>query len=691
MSPAGINESVLRTLSSVLFLVLASDFTRAQTTSDSTQVLKDIVIHAYAAERPALEVPVAVGTIREHELNRFSGSSVLSAVNTVAGVRMEERSPGSYRFSIRGSSLRSPFGVRNVKFYWNGLPLTDGGGNTYLNLLDFGALNSMEIIKGPGGSLYGAGTGGVVLLQSLDNPGEFQGSVTGGSYGLFRAQAGGQVVQQNNFQLNVRGGYQQADGYREQTAMNRWMAQAGWKNTLSSKTTLQGTIFSTRLYYQTPGGLTLAQYNADPRQARPSTPTAPGAVDQQAAITNQTIYGGLILEQNWSSRWTSHLGMFGSVTDFKNPTIRNYEIRHEENWGGRGDTQFQFSTHQLSGKITAGIEYQRFFSPDVVYDNNGGASGNVQTDDRLRSQITVGFLQTELSLPKDWFVTIGGSGSFLHYDFLRISLNPQVQQQRTFTPVFSPRIALLKKISQQLSLYASVSNGFSPPSLAEVRPSTGAFNNSLNPERGTSYEAGLKMNSESGWSINLAAYDFRLKETIVIQRDASGADFFINAGSTTQQGVELSVAWAKSFSVAIVKSLRVWTSQTFNHYNFDHYINDNNDFSGNPLTGVPAITVAGGIDLVFKRGWYANITSYYSDRIPMNDAATTYASDYLLLGSKIAYNFGVRVPFTGFIGVDNLLDTKYSLGNDLNAVAGRYFNAAPGRNYYLGLSVRMTR
>lgn len=691
MSRTCFHASGLKLLLTVQFFLAVIISAGAQTGADSVRVLSDLVVHAYAAERPALEVPVAIGTIREHELNRFSGASVLSAVNTIAGVRMEERSPGSYRFSIRGSSLRSPFGVRNVKFYWNGLPLTDGGGNTYLNLLDFGALNNMEIIKGPGGSLYGAGTGGVVLLQSLDNPGEFQGSVTGGSYGLFRAQGGGQAIQTDNFQLNVRAGYQRADGYREQTGMNRWMAQAGWRNKLSSRATLQGTVFSTRLYYQTPGGLTLAQYNADPRQARPSTATSPGAVAQQAAITNQTTYGGLSLEQNWNSQWTSHLGMFGSVTDFSNPTIRNYEIRHEENWGGRGDTQFQFATGNLSGKATAGIEFQHFFSPDVVYDNNGGTKGNVQTDDRLRSQITVAFLQTELILPHNWFLTIGGSGSFINYDFLRVSTNPEIKQQRSFSPVFSPRIAVLKKITRQIYAYASVSNGFSPPSLAEVRPSTGAFNNSLNPERGTSYEAGLKMNSESGWSVNLAAYDFRLSETIVIQRDASGADYFINAGSTSQQGIEFSLAWTKSLSTEFLKNLRIWTSQTFNHYTFDHYVNDNNDYSGNPLTGVPAITVAGGIDLFFNKGWYGNITSYYSDRIPLNDGATSFASDYLLIGSKMGYNFGTRVPLSCFIGVDNLLDVKYSLGNDLNAVGGRFFNAAPGRNYYLGLSVRLVR
>jgi iron complex outermembrane receptor protein len=32
-----------------------------------------------------------------------------------------------------------------------------------------------------------------------------------------------------------------------------------------------------------------------------------------------------------------------------------------------------------------------------------------------------------------------------------------------------------------------------------------------------------------------------------------------------------------------------------------------------------------------------------------------------------------------------LLDEKYSLGNDLNAFGGRYFNAAPERNYFGGV------
>ena len=153
---------------------------------DSIKVLEEVTIRAYEADRPLLQVPASVGLILESDLARFSNASLVSAVNSLPGVRMEERSPGSYRFSIRGSSLRSPFGVRNVKVYWNNLPMTDPGGNTYLNQLDANSISQIEIIKGPGSSLYGAGTGGVLLLQSPQPKSEtsLTGSWLSGSYGL---------------------------------------------------------------------------------------------------------------------------------------------------------------------------------------------------------------------------------------------------------------------------------------------------------------------------------------------------------------------------------------------------------------------------------------------------------------------------------------------------------------------------
>src|SRR5690606_13600689 len=121
---------------------------------DSSLVLSPVVIRAYQHERALLEVPASVSVLTGTEFQRFNNSSLLPVINTVPGVRMEERSPGSYRHAIRSSTLRPAFGLRNVKVYWNGLSFTDPGGNTYINLLNFGSTQGAEIIKGPGGSLY---------------------------------------------------------------------------------------------------------------------------------------------------------------------------------------------------------------------------------------------------------------------------------------------------------------------------------------------------------------------------------------------------------------------------------------------------------------------------------------------------------------------------------------------------------
>ena len=134
---------------------------------DSAKILEAVVVRGYEQNRRLLEISAPVSVIGKPQLERFSNTSLLPAINTAAGVRMEERSPGSYRLNIRGSSLRSPFGVRNVKVYWNNIPFTDAGGNTYLNQLSFQNVNSIEIIKGPASSIYGAGTGGAVILKSL--------------------------------------------------------------------------------------------------------------------------------------------------------------------------------------------------------------------------------------------------------------------------------------------------------------------------------------------------------------------------------------------------------------------------------------------------------------------------------------------------------------------------------------------
>lgn len=143
----------MKKITACFFISICAVSAKAQNTIADTlqnQLLPEVIVRAFEQNRGIKDVPAAVNYVGRQQLSRYNNTSVVSALNATAGVRMEERSPGSYRLNIRGSSLRSPFGVRNVKVYYNKIPFTDPGGNTYLNQLGFYNFNSIEVLKGPG-------------------------------------------------------------------------------------------------------------------------------------------------------------------------------------------------------------------------------------------------------------------------------------------------------------------------------------------------------------------------------------------------------------------------------------------------------------------------------------------------------------------------------------------------------------
>ena len=123
---------MLKTWLLISLAILATGTAHAQNSPhhDSASTLQTVIVKAYEQNRQLQEVSAAINVINTAQLERYNNTSLLPALNATPGVHMEERSPGSYRLNIRGSTLRSPFGVRNVKVYWNGIPFTDPGGNT---------------------------------------------------------------------------------------------------------------------------------------------------------------------------------------------------------------------------------------------------------------------------------------------------------------------------------------------------------------------------------------------------------------------------------------------------------------------------------------------------------------------------------------------------------------------------------
>ncbi|RZJ57488.1 MAG: TonB-dependent receptor, partial [Flavobacterium sp.] len=509
--------------------------------------------------------------------------------NTVAGVRMEERSPGSYRLSLRGSLLRSPFGIRNIKIYVDELPLTDAGGNTYLNAIDPTAIQSVEIYKGPEANIFGANTGGAVLINA--NSGDknsLEASVTGGSYGLFHQTA---KIQQNfkNYSFNVVEGYQRSDGYRQNSGMDRKYIQTSHRWDYSSKGNLKLFAFYSDLSYQTPGGLTLTQLAKDPKSARPATPTLPGAIAQQAGIHNETTFAGLTNSFQFSENFKHVISFFTTYTDFKNPFITNYEKRYESTLGLRTFLEYVHAKENFKLNAQLGAESADTKTQVKNFDNNGGVPAAIQASDWLKANQDFAFARINFDINQKLLVELASSINFFNYKFERFFPTVIAIQQRKFSNQLMPKIAASYLLNKAFTLRASISKGYSPPTIAEVRSSDNNINNDLQAELGWNYELGMRYQSKNNrFYANANIFQFELQEAIVRRLNANDTEYFINAGGTRQRGIELeSSIWIIKNNESFIRGIQFRSNYTFNHFRFKDFQSGNSNYTGKKLTGVP--------------------------------------------------------------------------------------------------------
>ncbi len=214
-------------------------------------------------------------------------------------------------------------------------------------------------------------------------------------------------------------------------------------------------------------------------------------------------------------------------------------------------------------------------------------------------------------------------------------------------------------------------------------------------EDGIDYEAGIKGTIlHNKLYFDISGFLFDLKNTIVQRIDTNGVYYYVNAGSTKQNGIEAYTSYELAGKpLQFINSAKVWISYAWHDFHYGSFKQVSTDYSKNKLPGVAPQVIVAGLDIASKTGGYINITYNYTDRIALNDANTDYASSYNLLGARIGYrnSFHGKIKAEIFAGAENIFDTKYSLGNDINAAAGRYYNAAPRRNYYAGLSIGFSK
>ena len=693
----------------LLPMLLRPVATPAQTPADTTRAvaLPATAVTGYGQQLPLRRTAAAVGVLEARTIAQFSPTALTQAVNTLPGVRLEERATASYRLSIRGSTLRSPFGVRNVKVYFNDLPFTEASGSTPLNLLDPALIGRLEVLKGPAGSVYGAGTGGVARFETpAVAPGTrvAVGAVVG-SYGLRRhtitAETGTAASS-----LSAQYAHQGLTGYRQQSALQRDVLTLDARTMPTANSTLAVHLLYADINYQLPGGLTRAQFEADPRQARPGTATAPGTVAQQASYAARTGLLGLVHEQRFGERLVLNTVLYGSGSAVRTPYLVDYQLGSSLGGGGRVALRWRTTLAGHALRVQGGGEFQGSFANGRSYLNVAGAPGALRYDDDISTATGFGFAQADYELPARLLLTAAASYNRLRYRVARTAAAPGTPAgyrfERSFRPVVSPRLALLREFGPALAAWASLSAGFAPPTAEEIRTADGSLNAALEAERGLSYEVGARGQLLAGrLRYDLSVFALELRETIVSSSTGQGIVVFRNAGRTHQRGLEAALSgwlWQQAEAPAagaapsaapeapVPRGLRAWASYAYNDFRFGSYPSSGIDLSGNRLTGTTPHTLSAGLDFSERCGFYLQPSLSHQARVVVNDANTDEAAGYWVFGARGGWRRTLAGHLTVdlYAGLDNATDRRYSLGNDLNAFGGRYFQPAPGRAGYGG-------
>lgn len=660
----------------------------AHAAAQDTIGINEVKIFTYLTKQKLLQSPAAASIIDSTQLKFQSFNSLLPAFNSVPGVRMEERSPGSYRLSIRGSLLRSPFGIRNIKVYIDDCPLTDAGGNTYLNSIAMNAVSRIEILKGPDGSLFGVNSGGVVQLKTGGKANLLSGELFTGSYGLLKESITLAHSKGNN-DFSFTQSYYHNDGYRQHSKMHRLYLQVNNHWRYSKKNAVNVIAFYSDLFYQTPGGLTFDQFMTDPSQARQATATLPGAIEQKAAVYNKMFFGGATHSTQLSAGIKNVVALFGSSVNFRNPFITNYELRKENTYGAR--SYFVVGNNNDKAKLrfeyNVGGEWQQTRSAIDNYANLLGERGRLLASGKIKTTQYFLFNRIKTTIHKKLVVEAGLSLNYYAYHF-----TDSFVLQNSLAPQWMPRVGVNYAPGNQFAIRASISKGYSPPTTAEIRPSDNRVYADLQAETGVNIEMGFRYSSMNKmlWA-DLSLFQYKLSNAIVRQQSLEGTEFFVNAGGTHQKGIELQAYYIliAGQEKRAIKKLQLNNSTTCYDFTFRKYTVGSTNYSGKLLTGVPRFVSVSSLIAELRNGLYFFVQHNHTSPVFLNDANTVKAAMFELVQLKIGYNIAFKQGFKIDIsaGVDNLLNVEYSLGNDLNAAGARFYNAAPLRNYFAGFII----
>src|SRR2546422_887964 len=450
-------------------------------------------------------------------------------------------------------------------------------------------------------------------------------------------------------------------------------------------------------------------------------PTAPRSIRQDVRVLFGTFDRDL--NRNWS-KWQSSTAfrvgpgsglvtvsrldytgqrqhsdaVFGITRSLKNPTTFAYIDLDRLAYGARASVSRPLPLGHLEHRLTAGIDFQRQRDDRHNFGNNAGQPDTVRALDQLERVTEVGpFVQSALQVTPHVSVTGGLRYDWVNFradDRLITPTNPDDSGRRLMRAL-SGSVGVAVTPSDALTVYGNVGTSFETPTTTELtnRPnSAGGFNPTLQPQKATNYEIGVRGDLVGRLNYSGALYHAHVRDELIGYAypppTAPGRVFFQNAGTSRHRGVELGA------ELEVASGLNLTTTWTYSDFRYTSYTTGTHVLDGRPLPGIPQHWLHFLLKLrppALSGGW-VELEETHSSGFIVDDSANTSnaprTSPWWTTNLRVGWDGTVgSVRLRPFVGLNNVWNRAYVGSVVINAANRRYYEPAPGRNVYVGFSL----
>lgn len=659
-------------------------------------------------------------TLGAFELNRNNSMYIEQSLNTMAGVQVDKRTNlGGQRVVIRGYGNDQKFNNWGVKLYLNSIPLTNADGTTVLEGIDFSLINNIEVIKGPAGTLYGSGVGGVArfyMRPETEKGVTLSQKIAGGSFKLLQSATRIDAVG-DNYSIMFNYGHTQSDGYRPRgsSLRNDYAFLGNFK--LNTKQSM--TIYASQNYSNegVSGQISYADYYAgiDPGNFAYAKKNA----------GNKFITSRVSIGHNFQilPNFSNTTSVFYSNLDAKRAAAGALENSESPNYGFRSTFNLKNNINQnFKNGIEFGAEY--IISRSLL--SNYRFTG---TDDEIPNQVSpftkgsyfknynqgLSFFAVDRLTYTPWDLTLiaglsGNSAKYDREDLLALpgllpGYNKDFSFNKEYKTVFTPHIALQKTYSNQI-FNLSYSEGYNAPtSSSSFISNLQSANDDLKPERAKMWDFsvhGLLAHTKIDYQISLFRLNIKDKLTQLSSvANNVGYTYFANTGAQRNQGLEASVGYVYNAGNGFLKSIRPfanWSYYDFKYTDFKTVIDKKlQNYDHKTVVGVPRNKVALGLDFESQTGLYLNNTFTYLGGVYTDFENTNLVKGFTQYNAKLGLRktlgkFDLDIYAAGNNLTSQINYTFLFLGNSINdSDAGSNYpgqktdiNPGPSKAYFFG-------